>query len=823
MKTWRAVGGPVCLMALFFGISVTLRAQMGVLPVSRIGLTPMSVFANNGAAWELITNLLAEPPPELSVPAINFQAPSLPGTYWTLKGATPPLPFNLFPELPVYAVDTNGNFVIDDRSVDYRGLAIMEQAEAQLTGLTNGTAGTYPIDTNGLYLEVPTDSLTDAAQFKVILHNTIQGQSYDFLTKADLLYPMWATELTVTGAVGSATTVQLPMNSRTNLFVQARLSPASSFYVVSLPLSQVVILGDTVTFSVGTEGGTNLTFQWLFNGTPIDGATNRSYTIESVRLSDRGSFSVMISDGAQSVVTPAAQLSVNQYASDSLHIVLLSQRQDYRFKSGRTYYIFYRTHLYGDTVIEPGVVIKFCIDSTYELMGYTNASLVIMGTLTCPTDPYYPAILTSIDDGWNGRPWPIAFNEAQTAQNGVAYLDMAKARSSSISNLRFCFADWGVTTPEASRRLDVWDCQFVQCNYGVVNLVEGAGAVDSLHNVLFRACGAAVGAAGNPIVIEAEQVTADVGNFYLTWASPERVTLTNSIIFGSFFEAIIYPPGGVVFNPDPTNFQSVAAGNYYLAATSPLHGAGTANISSRLRAEFGNKTTYAPMAIPPFTEWSGNITLGPQVPRDIGGTLDPGYHYAVLDYTVAGIYLMNGCSVTVLPGTALGMRMDFLPEEDDYTYFGFVALENSSFVSRGTPARPNTFVDLQQVQEGPQWPVFASFIPNFHPIEPGAQPPVLDFRFSNFYLGMISLFLNMAGPSGVAPSYHFCAGTTLWYGELTLDSAVNLSLRDCQFHGGQIDLGACDFGFYGLALDYPLAGSAVNWNHCCPTGLRVEG
>ena len=59
-------------------------------------------------------------------------ADSLPGTYWSLQNALPPLPFDLFPELPVYVVDpTNGVFLVDDRSVDFAALQAQQQAQAQ--------------------------------------------------------------------------------------------------------------------------------------------------------------------------------------------------------------------------------------------------------------------------------------------------------------------------------------------------------------------------------------------------------------------------------------------------------------------------------------------------------------------------------------------------------------------------------------------------------------------------------------------------------------------------------------------------------------------
>jgi hypothetical protein len=42
------------------------------------------------------------------------------GSFWRMQRQTPPLPFNPFPDLSVYALDWSRNiFLIDDRSVDY--------------------------------------------------------------------------------------------------------------------------------------------------------------------------------------------------------------------------------------------------------------------------------------------------------------------------------------------------------------------------------------------------------------------------------------------------------------------------------------------------------------------------------------------------------------------------------------------------------------------------------------------------------------------------------------------------------------------------------
>jgi hypothetical protein len=372
---------------------------------------------------------------------------------------------------------------------------------------------------------------------------------------------------------------------------------------------------------------------------------------------------------------------------------------------------------------------------------------------------------------------------------GVPYLDLTCAQSNAISNLRIAYADWGVSTPVISRRLDVWDCQFLQCNYGVVNLVDGTGAVDSLHNVLFSGCGAAVAASTNAIDVEAEQVTADVGDFCLASALPDRIALTNSIVWGNPVTASSLATVNVAFNPDLANFQSADAGIYYLAANSPLHNAGMAGISPRLQTELRNKTTCPPVDIAAGTQISGQITLSPQAARYTNGAPDLGYYYDALDYTVADL-ILNGGTLTVLPGTAIGCRMEYIPAWQRWSYIGFDVEQNSSVVSQGMPARPNVFVDVQAVQEQTTWPVEGVFVPDFLPIAPGDTPPSLNFRFSNFYLNFNS-YIN-------SPAYHFWSGISLYGQEWSLDSLMYLTLQDCQLHGGQVDLGTPDNSDYGF-------------------------
>jgi hypothetical protein len=436
MKTWQKMTvGRLLILTAVFSINAVTQAQTASAertPDNSIMFNP--VFAGNPAAEQLVSNLLAAPQPVLSVPTVSRTNNSTAGTYWTLHSGAP-LPFNPYPDLPVYGVGTN-QFLIDDSSVDYTALDAQMQADAEIAGLTNPPIGGYSFDTNGLYLQVPTNSLATPGYFTVNVMNTIIGQSYDILTKPDLLYPTWATALT-TNAVANVTQVQVPRSS-TNLFVRARESIGSySFYVNMPPISQEVEDGDSVTFGVDTGGNTNLTFQWTLNGNPIDGATNSTYTIDNVQDGDAGEYAVTISDGTNFLTTTPAQLTTDSASSfgytttGNYNLVpILDSRQDYTFKSGKTYYIAAQTTFYGKTTIEGGAVIK--------PDWYSKGGIQIIGTLDCKTEPYFPAIFTSVDDdsvgevlGFSGQDGPPF-----TAANGIPYLDMTYAQSNSVSKPR---------------------------------------------------------------------------------------------------------------------------------------------------------------------------------------------------------------------------------------------------------------------------------------------------------------------------------------------------------------------------------------------------
>ena len=80
--------------------------------------------------------------------------------------------------------------------------------------------------------------------------------------------------------------------------------------VTAQPLSQSVVAGSAVSFTVVATGSAPLAYQWRKNGSPIAGATAATYTIAAAQAGDAGSYTVEVSNSAGTVVSNAAALTV---------------------------------------------------------------------------------------------------------------------------------------------------------------------------------------------------------------------------------------------------------------------------------------------------------------------------------------------------------------------------------------------------------------------------------------------------------------------------------------------------------------------------------
>src|SRR5258708_24286825 len=81
--------------------------------------------------------------------------------------------------------------------------------------------------------------------------------------------------------------------------------------ITSQPQSRTNCPNTTVTFSVTAGGVSPLSYRWRFNTVTISGATNFSYTLTSVQLSNAGIYSVVVTNILGSAISSNAVLTVN--------------------------------------------------------------------------------------------------------------------------------------------------------------------------------------------------------------------------------------------------------------------------------------------------------------------------------------------------------------------------------------------------------------------------------------------------------------------------------------------------------------------------------
>jgi len=90
--------------------------------------------------------------------------------------------------------------------------------------------------------------------------------------------------------------------------------------ITSQPQSQTAIVGSNATFFVTATGAAPVVYQWLKNGTHINGPTNSSLAWTDVQLTNAGSYSVLITNAWGNVTSQLAILQVLTNGAPSIRI-----------------------------------------------------------------------------------------------------------------------------------------------------------------------------------------------------------------------------------------------------------------------------------------------------------------------------------------------------------------------------------------------------------------------------------------------------------------------------------------------------------------------
>ena len=210
------------------------------------------------------------------------------------------VPFNANAAL---AIDSQGNMVIAGPQLQYMGNAttfpkIVSQPQSLSAPLNSSVRfNVIASYSTGYQWQFNGVNIPGATSSSLTLNNVQQSQSgvYTVVVNTSGSYQLTSAPATLT--VGS---IALPV-------------------VTSNPKSQSVVAGSAVTLTTNASG-VGLTYQWLYDGTLIAGATASSYTINSSTTANAGNYQVVITDSAGSTTSAIACLGVSSNPTASKYL-----------------------------------------------------------------------------------------------------------------------------------------------------------------------------------------------------------------------------------------------------------------------------------------------------------------------------------------------------------------------------------------------------------------------------------------------------------------------------------------------------------------------
>jgi hypothetical protein len=92
----------------------------------------------------------------------------------------------------------------------------------------------------------------------------------------------------------------------------ATLRIVTPLRIIVQPVSQTVLPGGNITFSVEAAGAGTLRYQWQFNGTDLTGATSSKLELRNVSANNTGVYTVIVRSDTTSVTSLGAFLAINE-------------------------------------------------------------------------------------------------------------------------------------------------------------------------------------------------------------------------------------------------------------------------------------------------------------------------------------------------------------------------------------------------------------------------------------------------------------------------------------------------------------------------------
>lgn len=184
--------------------------------------------------------------------------------------------------------------------------------------------------------------------------------------------------------------------------------------ITTQPLSQTVVVGTNVNFSV-TATGSNLVYQWQFNGANINGATNTSYALGTVQTNNAGNYSVVVTNVAGVAISSNAWLTVNappsftaqptnQTVNQGTNITFTASVTgtsplSYQWRFNGTNIVGATTNTYSIASVQPtnAGIYSVVVTNIAGSIASTNALLTIIGSPTITNQP----LSQTVNEGTN--------------------------------------------------------------------------------------------------------------------------------------------------------------------------------------------------------------------------------------------------------------------------------------------------------------------------------------------------------------------------------------------------------------------------------------
>lgn len=175
----------------------------------------------------------------------------------------------------------------------------------QLLLVSKATGALAPGGVSVLWADAPEEGslrlAVSGAETWPATNGVLLDLSFEVLAEGQKVLSASSSELTVDG---------FELKQLADSVVMVGAAPVELVFEVE-PKSQTVETGAAVTITATALGAPVIAYQWLFNGTSIDGATESMLMLDNVSEADAGAYSVVASAGTATATSAAAILTVN--------------------------------------------------------------------------------------------------------------------------------------------------------------------------------------------------------------------------------------------------------------------------------------------------------------------------------------------------------------------------------------------------------------------------------------------------------------------------------------------------------------------------------